>query len=348
MAKCSFEVILATLMIVGCSTKPLAGQDVRAGDRKKEIAAVRYAPPGRYMKDHCFVIRDGLVHLYAPLGRIGTSWEDPGSEETAEHMVSRDLINWEHVGTAVPASGQDGHFDKMMGGIAPTVIEHRGKYYMFYSGWTFPSKRPDFDMTNYRQSVGVAVSSDLYNWEKPAEFARNGLGVSGTDPGVVRDEPNNRWLMYTCSDKVTVFQSSDLLHWSEAGIALSTEDLKGGKTSGNPAESPCVLRHPLSGRWVIVVNGGYSLSDDPLRFPPVRPFPFKSGWHGNIEGVKASGLWGDGTNCQADDDGAGFAHEVLEYNGQWYLTGVVGRDGQFRLRFTPIEWTADAMKLAGW
>ena len=52
------------------------------------------------------------------------------------------------------------------------------------------------------------------------------------------------------------------------------------------------------------------------------------------------------TRCQADDDGAGFAHEILEFCGQWCMSGVVGRDGHFKLKFTPIEWTEDSLRLA--
>jgi len=323
--------------------KSVAGTVKDARSRVRDIAAVRYAPSGRYMKDHCFVYKDGQWHLFAPLGKVGTSWEDPASEETAEHMISNDLVHWKHLGTAVAASGREGCFDKMMGGIAPHVIQLDGKFFMFYAGWTFPSKRPNFDMTGYRLSIGLAVSKDLVHWEKPEEFAKDGLGVVGTDPCVVRDESHYRWLMYTCMDDVSVFQSEDLLHWSPTGTALTHADMQGGTSSGNPAESPFVMKHPRSGKWMIFLAGGYSVSDNPLRFPSVRPYPFKSGWHSPAAGAPASGKWGDGTNCQADDDGAGFAHEVLEFSGQWYLTGVVGRDGQFRLKFTPIEWTADSL-----
>jgi sucrose-6-phosphate hydrolase SacC (GH32 family) len=314
------------------------GKDALA--RVREIAAVRYAPAGWYMKDHCLVCKDGRWHLFAPLGKIGTSWEDPGSEETAEHMVSTDLVHWQHLGTAVAASRRDGYFDKTMGGIAPHVIQHDGTYFMFYSGWTFPSKRPNFNNTGYRMSIGLATSRDLDYWEKPKEFAKDGLGVSGTDCCVVRDESKGRWLMYTWTGQTPVYQSRDLWHWSPAGTALTSVDMGGGI-----GESPFVMRHPQSQKWIIFFHHGYSVSDDPLKFPPVRQYPFKAGWH-PIAGVKASGAWGDGTNGQADDDGAGFAHEVLEFSGQWYMTGVVGRDGQFKLKFTPIAWTADSLCLA--
>lgn len=90
------------------------------------------------------------------------------------------------------------------------------------------------------------------------------------------------------------------------------------------------------------MNGGYSVSDDPLDFPPIVPYPFKSG----IYTFPKPHDEGQGTFYHADDDGAGFAHEIIEFKGQWYLTGAVGVDGHTKLKFTPIEWTADGFKLS--
>jgi hypothetical protein len=312
----------------------------------REIAAVRYAPPGRYMKDHCFVRRDGRWHLFAPLGTIGTSWQDLGSEETAEHMMSTDLVHWQHRGTAVAASRREGYFDKTMGGIAPHVVQHDGRYFMFYSGWSFPSKRSPttpFNHTGYRMSIGLATGRDLEHWEKPAEFAMRGLGVVGDSPCVVHDESHGRWLMYTWTGNTPVYRSTDLLHWSPAGTALTTADMSGVRYTGGWGESQFVMKHPRSGKWMIFLNYGYSMSDNPLKFPSLRPYSFKSGWH---QVGRPTGAWDDGTNELADDDGAGFAHEVLEFAGQWYMTGVVGTDGHEKLKFTPIVWTKDSFRLA--
>jgi hypothetical protein len=314
----------------------------------QEIATARYAPAGMYMKDHCFVCKDGRWHLFAPLGKIGTIWQDAGSEETAEHMVSSDLVHWQHLGTAVGASRRDGYFDKTMGGIAPHVIQHNGVYYMFYSGWSFPSKRSSttpYNQTGYTMRIGLATSRDLDHWEKPKEFTKSGLGVDGDSPCVVHDESHGRWLMYTWTGNTPVYQSTDLLHWSSAGTALTTADMSDVRYTGGWGESQFVMKHPRSGKWMIFLNYGYSMSDNPLKFPPLRPYPFKSGWY---QVGKPSGRMGDGTNMLADDDGAGYAHEILQFSGQWYMSGVVGSDGHEKLKFTPIKWTADSFRLAQW
>jgi len=335
---------LATDLLSAEIVDVAAGTGKDARSRVREIAAVRYAPLGRYMKDHCFVYKDKRWHLFAPLGNIGTIWQHPGSEETAEHMVSTDLVHWQHLGTAVAASRRDGYFDKMMGGIAPCVIQHNGTYFMFYAGWTFPSKHPTFIGTPYSHKIGLATSRDLDHWEKPEEFAKNGVGVLGTDCCVVRDDSQRRWLMYTWTGQTPVYQSTDLLHWSQAGTALTEADHRAG--GGGAGESPFVMKHPRSGKWIIFLNYGYSVSDDPLRFPRIQSYPFKAGLHSPAGAAPATGRFGDGTNYQADDDGVGFAHEMLEFSGQWYMSGVVGGDGHEKLKFTPIEWTADSLRLA--
>ena len=318
------------------------GKDARA--RVREIAAVRYAPAGMYIKDHCFACKDKRWHLFAPLGKVGTSWEDPGSEETAEHMVSTDLVHWQHLGTALAASGLEGYYDRTQSGMAPQIYPYNGTYYMFHSGWYIPSKRPNFNMTGYRLSIGLATSRDLNHWEKPEEFAKDGLGPTGTDPCVAYDESQKRWLLYTWTGSIPVYESRDLLHWSSAGTAMGEPGPEAG--FGGWGEAPFVMQHPKSRKWMLFLHHGYSLSNDPLKFPHIRKYSFKAGWHQPTDGVRPTGAWGDGTNFMADDDGAGVGHEFLEFSGQWYMSAMVGRDGQTKLKFTPIEWTEDSLRLA--
>lgn len=221
---------------------------------REKIAAARYVPDGMYMKDHYLFFHKGSWHLFAPLGKIGTMWHYEGSEESSELMISSDLLNWEYAGTAVPAARKEGHFDRLMGGIAPCVIEHEGKFYMIYSGWDFKSKNPR-NFEGFRQGVGIAVSSDLVNWEKPEKYARDGIGVNGSDPFIVRDEENNRWLLFTTRwNAVAVYTGTDLFSWTEAGLTLDEKDLKVGMTGMNPAESPFIMKHPKSGKWMILMN----------------------------------------------------------------------------------------------
>jgi len=326
----------------GFYTNAWALGDSSAPGKDKALRAARYAPPGMYMKDHYLVRDKGTWHLFAPLGPEGTMWHHVGSEESAEHMVSTDLINWEHTGTAVAASRQDGYFDRTLGGIAPCVVRDGDSWYMIYSGWDFKSKNPP-DFEGFRQGIGIAVSKDLVHWEIPAGFARDGLEPKGSDPFVIHDVDRGRWLLFVARpNTVAVYEGRDLFRWREAGLTLNEADLKVGMTGMNPGESPFVMRHPVSKKWMIFMNGGYAVSDDPLDFPPIIPYPFKSG----IYTFPNPHDEGKGTFYHADDDGAGFAHEIIEVRGHWYMTGAVGVDGHTKLKLTPIEWTAESFKLS--
>jgi hypothetical protein len=137
-----------------------------------------------------------------------------------------------------------------------------------------------------------------------------------------------------------VFSSPDLITWSSEGIAITEAELAGGTCHGNKAESPFVMQHPISGDWMLFVNGGYSVSADPLDFPATTVYPFASGWY--FQDGK-SGDWGDGTNLYANPAGSGYAHQVLFDGGQWYLSGVVGTDGHEKLKLYPIKWTPTAL-----
>jgi hypothetical protein len=335
-------ILILVSLLTGNSGIQAGSPAGRKSGNKAAIAAVRYAPPGMYMKDHYLVFHKGRWHLFAPLGPEGTMWHHEGSEESAEHMVSRDLVNWKYIGTTVAASRKEGHFDRTLGGLAPCVIKDGGKFYMIYSGWDFRSKNPP-DFTGFCQGIGIAMSDDLYHWEKITEYEKHGLGAKGSDPFVVKDEDHGRWLLFAArAGAVAVYQSSDLFHWKEAGLTLTETDLKIGMTGMNPGESPFIMRHPLSRKWMIFMNGGYAVSDDPLDFPPIIPYPFKSG----IYTFPNPHSEGQGTFYHADDDGAGFAHEIIEFKGQWYMTGTVGVDGHTKLKLTPIEWTAEGFKLS--
>lgn len=158
-----------------------------------------------------------------------------------------------------------------------------------------------------------------------------------------KDEERNRWLLFpTQSNAVAVYEGRDLFHWREVGLTLDSTDLRVGMTGMSPAESPFVMRHPRSQKWIIFMNGGYAVSDDLLDFPPIKPYPFKSG----IYTFANPHDEGQGAFYRADDDGAGFAQEIIEFQGQWYMTGAVGVDGHTKLKFTPIEWTEDGFILA--
>lgn len=123
------------------------------------------------------------------------------------------------------------------------VIEHDGKFYMFYNA-------KDHGRWLWTEQTGVAISEDLIHWEKyegnpvlPCTGAGHFDGYFASDPYVACDD--GKWVMYYYGfDGVRgqegIALSDDLLHWR----AYPESILKAGKDGdidSRQAHKPSVL-----------------------------------------------------------------------------------------------------------
>ncbi len=113
-----------------------------------------------------------------------------------EHVVSRDLVHWRECPTALVADGDATSADGL-NMFTGSVIEHDGRFHMFYVGWN--PNNPDG-----REFIMHAVSDDLMEWKKLPD---DRLGPDGQrysnvrerdfrDPFVVRDEQADKFWMF--------------------------------------------------------------------------------------------------------------------------------------------------------
>lgn len=295
-----------------------------------------YAPPGEYIKDHTFLFRDGWWHLYSISGTRGFCHLANGNEETISWSISRDLVDWEFRGHVLHASLRKGEFDQSEV-WAPFCLDANGQARMFYTGVRHPNRPLRCEKTTeplpptiwegHRETIGVAVSDDLTAWEKTAD-RENGIGIPGRDPHVVSDPDNGRWLLYStgptkdgvCEEYVS--QSRDLLNWEHLGVcARMPQDGYQYSTS----ESMFAMRHPLNGKWLLIGNWHYVVSDDPTDFTqsPARR---------HFDGCPEQSQW---------LSALGFAGEILHHGGKWYRSGVLGLADHWMLGFHEIEWNPD-------
>ncbi|RLC34709.1 MAG: glycosyl hydrolase family 32, partial [Candidatus Nealsonbacteria bacterium] len=155
-----------------------------------------YSPANSYMWDFWLVKKKDLYHIYylqAP-----RSIQNPDvrhSVASVGHAVSKDLEIWKEDGTVLEA-GPEGSWDDTSIWTG-SVIEKNDKYYMFY---TSRSKREAGKI----QRIGVAISEDLYVWEK-----------YGNNP-VMEADPN--W--YEKAD----ISDEELEHWRDPFIIYNRED----------------------------------------------------------------------------------------------------------------------------
>lgn len=131
-----------------------------------------------------------------------------------EHIVSRDMIHWRELPTALTTDGlpesPDGQ--NMFTG---SVVERDGKFHLYYTGWN--PKNP-----SGREFVMHATSDNLVEWQKVHADILGPDGVQYSDrqerdfrdPFVWFDSNAKRYRMALCTGSETGMASSvDLVHW---------------------------------------------------------------------------------------------------------------------------------------
>jgi len=336
---------------------PIIPQDAmypRATGRKDSPPAddptmCAYAPPGEYIKDHTLIFQDGWWHLFSISGTQGYYHGYNGNEETFSWSISQDLVNWEFRGHVMHPSQRPGTFDQHEV-WAPFCLQANGRFYMFYTGIIHPHRpmeyrrlgfRHPWVVEGHRETQGLAVSEDLTDWVKVCD-PEKGLGIPGRDSNVVYDHVPGRWLLFSTGqgqkingqfmDEVYVSRSTDLLNWTFIGTCAlfpkldvsrnygyTIESWKGLKNWAGTTESMSVMRHPLTGQWIMMGNWQYVTSDDPENFrdSEVR-------YYNNVFDDKIIDM--------------GYACEMINYNGRWYRSGVFGDPDYWKLGFTAIQW----------
>jgi len=235
-----------------------------------------YAPRGYYLKDFCLINEGAQWHLFHIAGTPGVSCCLPGNEIWFGHATTTDFCTWTtHLPCFYidPAGWDCGHV------FAPSVVKHAGKYWMFYTGCSVENT----------QRIGVAVSADLFRWERaaprpvirpeeyPWAFCPTVNGSACRDPHVCR-VADEFVMFYTAVTKagrgcVARATSTDLLHWNDGGPAYVAPSLAHCESS---------TMQPLGDKFLLFFGGHYKywsyvVSDNPAHWPEQKPIPLMKG-----------------------------------------------------------------------
>lgn len=265
--------------------------------------------PSSRAKDFSIVQKDGVWHIVVINAPVDAPPAGQPYSPGLQQATSYDLEHWTNGGTAIPV-GPDGSWDSF-DTWAPSIIESGGTYYLYYTGVQLIGNA-------WVQKIGLATSTDLSTWTKydsnPIfDCSQNswqywnlsdpyGAGTDCRDPYVVRDEPNNRWVMFyngrlnnpdhsyevptpaywlATPAVVGMATSTDLIHWTDAGFVSSTASYQ--------AESPHIIQHDGTYNLVFTSNCTFSgttkcivYTSGPSLTGPFTGFadlPAVEGWH---------------------------------------------------------------------
>lgn len=286
-----------------------------AQENKKLNHIGEFSREGEYIKDY-YIFKEGdTFHLFYNVGDASPTqdWQEPNNEKAFGHATSKDLKTWEHhprILQVIPKT-----FEGQVVS-APSIVKYKGIFYMVYSGFD--------DRITGVQSIGLATSKDLYNWDRcksnpvntaPDWTIRHSNGwIDFRDAHIIRYK--NEFLMFimTTTKKgegaIALSSSKDAIKWKDLGPALITFD---------QPESPRVFEH--KGTYYMFASSSFGKVLYKTKNPKSNnwtkvPFEWPTG-----------GLWS--------------GWEVVEYDGRTVFSAFLWKmDGNF-IRFWDIEWKGE-------
>jgi sucrose-6-phosphate hydrolase SacC (GH32 family) len=289
---------------------------VEAQENKKLNHIGEFSREGEYIKDY-YVYKEGdTFHLFYNVGNaslITQEWTRPENEKAFGHATSKDLNNWQHhprILHVVPKSWEGQVVS------APSILKYKGVYYMVYTGFD--------DRVFGKQTIGLATSKDLYNWER---YEKNPINVA---PDWVIKKPNgwvdfrdahiirykNEFLMFTMATTtkgegaIALSVSKDLKTWTDKGPALITF---------NQPESPRVFKHKRT------------------------YYMFASSSHGKVLYKTKKPTLNNWTQVAFDWPSGGIwsGWEVTELKGKTIFSAFLWKKNGNFIRFWDIEWKGE-------
>lgn len=201
-----------------------------------------FEPDKGWMNDPnglCFY--QGQYHAFFQYNPYHTKWDTMHWG----HAVSKDLVHWEQIETALYP---DQEYENEGGCFSGSAMEKEGKLYLFY---TSVSK-------HLGQTQSIATSRDGVKFEKPEEnpiishlpyVEEGGFSKDFRDPKVIR--AFDKYYMVCGSERegegqILLYSSRDLLHWTYENVLFSSREY------GGTLECPDL--YPLGEEWILMFS----------------------------------------------------------------------------------------------
>ena len=303
-------------------------------------APKKHSSNGHFIGDAWYLVDDNTdtIHMFYIL------------PEFVGHAVSRDLVNWEEL-APVLRIGPPGAWDDLRL-CSGSVIKHKGHYWMGYAA-TCRADSPLEEVHRF-QRAGIAVSDDLFIWEKVAEnpvtepdtsfYEQLSTGQRQMshwrDPFLL--EYNDAVYQLVCARRndgdivtrgtVALARSSDMHNWK---ILPPIEHDR----VAEEMELPQV--YLIDGRWYLVFCTLGSFLDPEIARRFKGQVPVQSNF--SMVGDSPLGpfhIHGTGQIVNHPPEDFFYASQLVDFHGQWYLLATI-HDGQSERISDPLVVHAD-------
>lgn len=212
-------------------------------NREKYRPAYHHTPQYGWMNDpNGMFYNDGVWHLYYQWNPYGSKWQNM----TWGHSSSKDLINWEHHGTAIEPNGLGSVFS------GSSAIDREGS-----AGFGKDAVVAMYTSAGASQIQSLAYSHD--NGETFTIYPGNPvltLESEARDPNMFWNAERKVWtliLAHALEHEMLIFTSPDMKEWT-----LQSSFGKGLGAQDGVWECPDLFELPVEGtgakKWVLICN----------------------------------------------------------------------------------------------
>jgi beta-fructofuranosidase len=302
--------------------------------------------PGNHLGDSWYFIEGETIHCYyltCPNSiKRHTAW-------SIGHAVSRDLVNWT-IEDILLRPGEPGSYDEICLATG-SVIKAFDRYWMAYTGnWQGPSP-----------SAALAVSDDLYHWEKVSANP-----ITTIDPRYYDANPApapRNWphwrdpFLFSHDGQIYHYVCARLNHSTQAaygalGLA-ATQDMHRWQTLPPPYVDPvtdeleCPQVYQVNGLYYLIFSSSRSFFTDEFRS---SQFDQQDRWTGYAMVGKSPfgpfAIHGNGEIIPIDYPNQPYAVQVVFWKEQAYLMGTVWNDVEdFLTDPLPLTFTETGVEL---
>jgi arabinan endo-1,5-alpha-L-arabinosidase len=223
--------LLAAVVVASCATTP----------RRPPATFANPVIDSDFPDPAILKASDGFYYVYA------TQTERDGRWINLQVARSRDLVEWDPLGDALPA--KPGWASRTQDFWAPHVVEQDGRYLLYYSA------KPDSALDDKEKGLCLAVATSRRPQGPFTDIGRPllcGAGFVNIDPMAYEDPATGKRLLY----------------WGSGFEPIKVRELSPGGLSFAPGSEPAELVRPdrnveykplVEGAWVVRRGGWYYL-----------------------------------------------------------------------------------------